>query len=600
MARRHEHHGDGPPRRVSRHHRVVRRGQGGTPVTTTIGAGDTVGIVGVGRMGAPMARRLAQGGITVRAFDPAPAATAELRGEAGVEVVDDVLDVVTGSHAVLLMLPSSDVVEAVLLGDGLLAATDATCLLVDMGSSEPARTRALSEDARKRGVTFVDAPVSGGVRGAVAGALTIMVGGPPEVMARLLPVFELLGSNVVHAGSPVGAGHAVKALNNLLSGSHLLATSEALLAAREFGLDVPVVLDIINASSGKSGSTEVKWPRFVLPETYDSGFALRLMLKDMRAGLALEQAVGVPAPLGLAAVQAWEAAADALPAAADHTEIARWLERPAAPPGQPGRPPEPGAGMTLTSRQQEIKDEFVALRGTWGTPWRRMLELDPEFLHAYLQFSAVPWRKNHLDAKTKEFMYIAVDAAATHLYEPGIRQHVRAALDLGATPGEIMEVIELTSTLGIHACNIGVPLLLEVLEEEGLRDGPGPLDEHQERLKAEFTENRGYWHEFWEGLLELDPELFATYVDFSSHPWLHGTLEPKVREFVYIAFDAAATHLYVPGLKLHMRNALRLGATQEEIVEVLEIASVIGIHAATVAAPILAEEIERTPAATTP
>jgi alkylhydroperoxidase/carboxymuconolactone decarboxylase family protein YurZ len=254
--------------------------------------------------------------------------------------------------------------------------------------------------------------------------------------------------------------------------------------------------------------------------------------------------------------------------------------------------------MTLTARQQEIKDEFVAVRGTWGAPWQRMLELDPEFLHAYLQFSAVPWRKNHLDAKTKEFIYIAVDAAATHLYEPGIRQHIRAALDLGATPGEIMEVIELTSTLGIHACNIGIPVLLEVLEEEGMRDGPRPLDENQERLKAEFTANRGYWHEFWEGLLELDPELFASYVDFSSHPWLHGTLEPKVREFVYIAFDAAATHLYVPGLKLHMRNALRLGATQEEIVEVLEIASVIGIHAATVAAPILGEEIERTPATT--
>jgi alkylhydroperoxidase/carboxymuconolactone decarboxylase family protein YurZ len=247
--------------------------------------------------------------------------------------------------------------------------------------------------------------------------------------------------------------------------------------------------------------------------------------------------------------------------------------------------------MTLTARQQEIKDEFIAVRGAWGEPWQRMLELDAEFLHAYLGFSAVPWRKNHLDAKTKEFMYIAVDAAATHLYVPGIGQHVRAALGHGATPAEIMEVIELTSTLGIHACNIGIPLLIEVLEEEGLRTGPEPLDAEQERMKAEFTENRGYWHEFWDGMLEVDPELFEAYVAFSSHPWKHGVLEPKVKEFVYIAFDAAATHLYVPGLKLHMRNALRLGATKEEILEVLEIASVIGIHAATVAAPILAEAI---------
>jgi alkylhydroperoxidase/carboxymuconolactone decarboxylase family protein YurZ len=249
--------------------------------------------------------------------------------------------------------------------------------------------------------------------------------------------------------------------------------------------------------------------------------------------------------------------------------------------------------MALTTRQQQIKDEFIAVRGTWGSAWERILELDAEFLHAYLEWSAVPLRKQHLAPKVAEFIIIAADAAATHLYEPGIRQHVRAALDLGATAAEVMEVLELTSTLGIHACNIGVPLLIEVLAEEGMRDGPAPLSERQLQLKAEFTANRGYWHEFWEGLLELDPELFAAYVRFSSVPWQAGVLEPKVKEFVYIAFDAAATHLYAPGLKLHMRNALRLGATAAEILEVLEIVSVIGIHAATVGAPILAEELAR-------
>ncbi len=246
----------------------------------------------------------------------------------------------------------------------------------------------------------------------------------------------------------------------------------------------------------------------------------------------------------------------------------------------------------LTPRQQEIKDAFVEQRGTWSPLWESILRLDPEFLLSYLDFSMVPWKKNHLDAKTKELMYIAVDAAATHLYQPGIRQHIKAALDVGATPQEIMEVIELTSTLGIHAMNIGVPLLVKVLEEKGLRTGPAPLDENQERVKAEFTENRGYWHSFWDEMLELDPELFEAYTNFSSVPWKTGTLEPKVREFVYIAFDAAATHLYVPGLKLHYENALGYGATVGELLEVLEIASVIGIHAATTAVPILAEEIE--------
>ncbi|MFI7449106.1 carboxymuconolactone decarboxylase family protein [Nonomuraea sp. NPDC049714] len=247
--------------------------------------------------------------------------------------------------------------------------------------------------------------------------------------------------------------------------------------------------------------------------------------------------------------------------------------------------------MTLTPEQQKIKDEFIRVRGTWGESWESMLRLDAGFLESYLRLSAVPWTREHLPAKVKELVYIAMDAAATHLYHPGIRQHVRAALSHGATAEEIMEVLELTATLGIHACNIGVPLLLEVLEEEGLRTGPAPLDERRERLKADFTHKRGYWHDFWDGLLELDPDLFEAYLDFSGVPWTTGVLEPKVKELIYIAFDAAATHLYQPGLKLHMRNAIGYGATPEEIMEVLAIVSVIGIHSVVEGAPILQEEL---------
>jgi alkylhydroperoxidase/carboxymuconolactone decarboxylase family protein YurZ len=247
--------------------------------------------------------------------------------------------------------------------------------------------------------------------------------------------------------------------------------------------------------------------------------------------------------------------------------------------------------MALNPRQQEVKDEFIRVRGTWSDTWQAILELDPEFLKAYTDFSAVPWRKNHLDDKVKEFIYIAVDAAATHMYLPGVRQHIKAALKLGATPQEIMEVLELTSTLGIHAMNIGVPILVEVLEEKGLRSGPAPLSEYQEEVKAEFTKTRGYWHSFWDEMLELDPELFAAYTEFSSVPWRTGTLEPKVKEFVYIAFDTAATHLYVKGLKLHIENAIGYGATAQEILEVMEIASVLGIHAVTSSVSILAEEL---------
>ncbi len=248
--------------------------------------------------------------------------------------------------------------------------------------------------------------------------------------------------------------------------------------------------------------------------------------------------------------------------------------------------------MALTARQEEIKERFIAVRGVWGPSWQTVLELDPEFLLAYLELSAVPWKKNHLSDRVKELIYIAVDANATHLYLPGVRQHVQAALRLGVAPEEIMEVLELAATLGIHAMNIGVPILVEVLEEKGLRTGPAPLDEHQERLKAEFTETRGYWHAFWDEMLELDPEMFAAYTEFSSVPWRTGRLEPKVKELVYIAFDTAATHLYTKGLKLHIENALGLGATPQEILEVMEIASVLGIHGVLASVPILAEVLE--------
>jgi len=246
--------------------------------------------------------------------------------------------------------------------------------------------------------------------------------------------------------------------------------------------------------------------------------------------------------------------------------------------------------MSLTQAQQRAK-AALELTGPWSPAWDSLLRLDPGFVEAYAGFAAVPWQKNHLENKVKAFIGIAASAAATHLYQPGIAEHLRVAIAHGATREELIEVLELISTVGIHASNVGVPVLLEVLEEEGLRNGPEPLDARREALKSSFIENRGYWHSSWEGLLELDPELFDAYVEFSSVPWRTGVLPPLVKELMYCAFDAAATHLYVPGLKLHMRNALKYGATKEQLMEMLEIVSVIGIHGALVAAPMLEQAL---------
>ena len=216
-------------------------------------------------------------------------------------------------------------------------------------------------------------------------------------------------------------------------------------------------------------------------------------------------------------------------------------------------------------------------------------EADPGFYEAYLQLAAVPWRTGVLDPKIKELVSIAVNGAATHLFEPALRVHIRRALELGATREEILEVLRLTSTLGIHSCTVGVPLLLEALGDRK----PAPLDERRAQLKADFEAKRGYWHGFWDGLLELDPDFFQAYVDFSSLPWTDGVLEPKVKELIYTAFDASATHMYVPGLRQHIENALAYGATPAEVMEVFELAAVIGIHAFAVGLPILEEELAR-------
>jgi alkylhydroperoxidase/carboxymuconolactone decarboxylase family protein YurZ len=244
----------------------------------------------------------------------------------------------------------------------------------------------------------------------------------------------------------------------------------------------------------------------------------------------------------------------------------------------------------MTTKQKELREQFIEARGYWNEFWDSLLSLDEDFFAAYLDFSSVPWRKGPLEPKVKELIYIAVDAAATHLYEPGIRQHVKQALELGATREEIMEVLELTATLGIHACNIGVPILVEELEAAG-KPIDRSLSERQLEVKKDFEENRGYWNPFWDEILFLDPEFFDTYTRFSSVPWVSGVLEPKVKELIYTAFDVAATHLYVKGLRAHIRNALGYGATREEVLEVIEIASVIGIHSCTVGVPILVEEL---------
>jgi 3-hydroxyisobutyrate dehydrogenase len=293
-----------------------------------------VGFVGLGQMGLPMAARLAEAGYDVRGFDISPPARAALRAKApAARAAGSLAEVAEDADAVVLMLPDSKVIATVTRSHGLLAAMRQGTLLIDMSSAEPAATAELAAEALGKDIRLVGAPVSGGVIGAAGGTLTIMAGGDAAAVTRARPLLENFGSRVVHVGTHPGAGHALKALNNLISAIHMLATSEAMLAGQRFGLDPAVMLDVINTSSGRSGSSQNKWPNYVLPGGYDSGFAMRLQVKDAMIGLGITREFGTGARLAELAVELWRQAANWLPDGADHTEIVRWLEQTREGPG---------------------------------------------------------------------------------------------------------------------------------------------------------------------------------------------------------------------------------------------------------------------------
>jgi 3-hydroxyisobutyrate dehydrogenase len=290
-----------------------------------LGAGTTVGFVGLGNMGTPMAGRLVAAGYEVHGFDLSSETSARFAASgAGATAVDSAAATAAGAPVIVLSLPNSAIVASVLTDEGVFAAAAPGTIVVDMSSSEPPETRRLAAVAAEHQLTLIDAPVSGGVGGAVKGTLTIMVGGEVATVDTLRPLLECMGT-VVHAGD-VGAGHALKALNNLLSASHLLATSEAVAIGRRFGLDPEVMIDAINQSTGRSWSTQHKFPNFVLNEHYDSGFALDLMVKDLGIAVELAKHVEAPHAHSAATLDAWRQASRELPPNSDHTEIARWAD----------------------------------------------------------------------------------------------------------------------------------------------------------------------------------------------------------------------------------------------------------------------------------
>lgn len=283
-----------------------------------------IGFIGLGRMGAPMARRLAQGGHALALLDSDADALNALCNELGAEALT--ADSAATLDLLITMLPNSDIVEAVLLNDGWAHRLPAGATVMDMSSSSPTRSRALAATLAGLGLGYLDAPVSGGVTKAVTGTLAILVGGEAALLEQWRPVLALMGGSILHIGN-AGAGHAAKALNNFVSAIGLMATVEALHVAESFGIAPEVMNSVLNASSGQTNTSLNKVDRFMLSGTFGSGFSIELMAKDLGIAQDLARSLSYPMAFGHHGIDLWRSIARQAEPATDHTAMYKLLNR---------------------------------------------------------------------------------------------------------------------------------------------------------------------------------------------------------------------------------------------------------------------------------
>lgn len=295
-----------------------------------------IGFVGIGAMGTPMSSNLAKAGHKLVLYDVDPQKAAAVAATYEVEIANDLVEVGDKSNTVITMLPDGKLVRKALLGDsqnggdsGKNCITEKLkpgSLIIDMSSSSPMGTRELGVILEKKGFQFIDAPVSNGVKGATAATLSIMVGGDKAIFERVKPMLEKLGNQIYYAG-PLGAGHAIKALNNYVSAAGLIAACEAMHAGKAFGLDPNIVVDIINTSSGMNNTTVRKCKQFMLSGTYNAGFSTGLMAKDVRTALEIAQAMGTSTIMAQPTTDIWNAMETKLGFLSDHTEMHKFTNK---------------------------------------------------------------------------------------------------------------------------------------------------------------------------------------------------------------------------------------------------------------------------------
>jgi 3-hydroxyisobutyrate dehydrogenase len=273
----------------------------------------TVAFIGLGVMGRLMSANLAAGGYTVRSYD--------LNGSGSCKSAKAAAD---GAGILITMLPDGVAVRKAVLAA--LPGLEPGAIVIDMSSSNPVATRELEKDLRKKQVLLLDAPVSGAKGGAKDATLAIMVGGDKAILQHVRPVLEKMGNRIYHCG-PLGAGHALKALNNYIGAAGTVAAFEAVLVGKAFGLDPALMVEVINNSTGYNSTTQRKLPQQVFTNAFASGFSAALMAKDVGIAEGIAGAMRVPAPYLKQTSKLWREALRRLPPGADHTEMYRFLEK---------------------------------------------------------------------------------------------------------------------------------------------------------------------------------------------------------------------------------------------------------------------------------
>lgn len=282
---------------------------------------EKIGFIGVGRMGRGMVARLMAAGHELTIYDPVASATAPA-AELGARVASSVADAAALCTVVLASVPGpADARETARL----IAGSPALKIFVDLSTSGPAAAQAIASLLTPRGIAAIDAPVSGGVKGAAAGKLAIMASGPAPAMQRVRPLLEVLGK-VYELGEKPGLGQTVKLANNLMSAASLAIAAEALAMGVKAGVDPAAMLDVLNASSGRNSATQDKFPKHVLNRKFDFGFANALSFKDVRLCLDEAEALGVPMVVGAAVRQMLSITHQMYGAAADCTDLVKVVE----------------------------------------------------------------------------------------------------------------------------------------------------------------------------------------------------------------------------------------------------------------------------------